>query len=172
VHLNGPFETASILACPEHLGQHPVVEPVDRLVDRGELAGQRQVPVCEGLHRRVQQVQRDRTHVFEVAEKLGVPGKDSGELGNPCDIGGQIGNPLEVQVDVQNGGDKAEVRGNRALQSKQLEDIALDLQVGSVDIVVPGDHVVAERRVRSLERLQAFLEKVTDGGAEPEDLVF
>jgi hypothetical protein len=45
-----------------------------------------------------------------------------------------------VQVDVEEGGEQAQVGGDRRMATEQVDHPPLDVQVVTVDLVVSGDH--------------------------------
>ncbi len=74
-----------------------------------------------------------------------------GELRQLRDGDALVADPLEVDRAVEHGEDEAEVGRDRCLLCEQLADRALDPVVALVDLVVEGDHLVAELDVLRLE---------------------
>ena len=147
---------------PEHLLGEPAVRPVDQLVQVDERLGAREVPVLE-------RAQGDAGHLLGADAHLGEGGDDprlargdAGQLRQLCDRDAVVGHPLEVEVDVQHRQHEPKVGRDRRLPGEQRLDPLLDREVGVVDLVVEGDHLVGQLEVLLDERLRRRLHRSHD----------
>ena len=54
------------------------------------------------------------------------------------DVPGQVAEPLEVAIDLENGGNPPQVRGDRLVQGQNPNALALDLDLPSVHRPLPS----------------------------------
>ena len=111
------------------------------------MASKLQVSVDEGLHRRLQELQRDASHLFEVTKDGGVPGQAPGEPGDLGDVDRHVGDPLQVQADVEENREQTKVARHRRLERQQFQELLLDPDPVGIDLVVPRDHSIREQGI-------------------------
>ena len=92
-----------------------------------------------------------------------------GSLGDLGDVDPHVGDSLEVEVDVEQRGQEAQVRGNGTLRGEDHHDPALDLHVEGVNLVVAGDHGVGIRLVAGRHDVERPAEEVMGGHPHAQD---
>src|SRR4029453_14049400 len=97
-----------------------------------------------GLHGQLHHPYRVLAHLLQVASPSPAPGRVGDHLAEAGDVDGHVTDAFQVQVDVEDGGEQAQVRGDRRVAAEQVDHLPLDVQVSAVDLVVTGDHRAAQ----------------------------
>jgi len=140
VHLDGPLEHCLVVGGSEYLSEHSSVEPVDGLVHRRKAASELQVSAHQGLHRRLQELERDASHFFQLTKHGCVPGQSPGEPGDLGEVDRHIGDSLQMQTDVEQ---------NREQILKQIQQL-VEQSIARGQLPAGLDAELAARMVRDL----------------------
>ena len=138
------------------------VGPVDQLVEVDERLGARRVAVGEGVERDADHLLGALAHLLEPLEDRLFVRRVLDELRQLGDRDAVVRHALEVEVDVQDGEHEPEVDGHRRLPREERLDAFLDAEVGLVDLVVEGDHLVGELDVGLEEGVERAAERAED----------
>ena len=144
------------LAEREHVPDDPAVGAVDQLVEVDERLGPASALRSRKESSATRVISSARcAHLLEALEDRLVVRDDLHELRQLGDRHAVVGHALEVEVVVEDREHEAQVDGDRRLAGEERLDALLDREVGGVDLVVEGDHLVGQLDVGLQERVQA-----------------
>ena len=127
--VGGPLQLPAGVVQVDHPGQlvqrlagcqHEAVQLVDLGVQRRELLASRGVAGAEGLHGQLHHPHRVLAHLLQVAGPPPAPRRVRDRLAEPGDVDGHVADAFQVQVDVENGGEQAQVGGDRGVVTEQV----------------------------------------------------
>ena len=147
-HAQAPLAEGGVAAQREDVADDAPVGAVDQLVEVDERLGPRGVAVAERVERDADHLLGPLAHLLEALEERLVVRDVLHELGQLGDRHAVVGHPLEVEVVVEDGEHEPQVDGDRRLPGEERLDALLDREVGLVDLVVEGDHLVGQLDVR------------------------
>src|SRR4029453_905755 len=111
------------------------VQLVDPVVQRREPLAPSGITGTEGLHGQLHHPHRTLAHLLQVVGPSPAPRRVGDHLPEPGDVDGHVTDALQVQVDVEDGGEQAQVRGDRRVAAEQVDHLPLDVQIPAVDLV-------------------------------------
>ena len=82
-----------------------------------------------------------------------------------------IADALEIVRDLERRGDEAQVAGERLLERQQAQAVLVDGDLHAVDRAIVGEHLVRQRRVAPLQRLDGFLDDALGAAAHAQQLL-
>src|SRR6266567_2728291 len=134
IHADPPLQLLGVRGQADDLLVHPPIQLVHGIVHLGELQAQLEVPLHERFDRGAEHLSHDVGHLLEVAEDGGVRGQVHRGQGQLRDVDGLVPDALEVQVHVHDHEHESEVGRHGSLESQDVEDPSLDVEVPAVDL--------------------------------------
>src|SRR5207302_4812792 len=109
MHADAPLEEGLVGGGVENLREHAPVEPVDGVVHAGEAVAEFQVPPLESIHGRGEYLKGHPSHLLQALEYDGARRQAPGDVDDLGNVDRHVGDPLEVEVDVQQSRQQAQV---------------------------------------------------------------
>jgi hypothetical protein len=147
VQVHHPGQLVQRLPGCQHGGQQGAVQLVDPVVERREQLAPLGVTGTEGLHGQLDHPHCLLAHLLQMADPSPAPWRADDHLAELGDVGGHVTDAFQVLVDVEDGGEQAQIGSDRRVAAEQVDHLPLDVQVPAVDLVVTGDHRAAQGRV-------------------------